>query len=78
MVSALFRIIEPSEGTVIIDSIDIQTLGLDDLRSRLSFIPQVQKEREILQVFTRGSVIRSVLEHISGTDSFPRHDPLQP
>lgn len=37
---ALFRLVEPAEGGVQIDGEDITRLGLDDLRSRLSIIPQ--------------------------------------
>lgn len=37
---ALFRIIEAAEGQIIIDDIDIATLGLHNLRSRLTIIPQ--------------------------------------
>jgi len=40
MVLALFRIIELAEGSVVVDGIDIKTLGLNDARSRLSIIPQ--------------------------------------
>jgi len=39
IISALFRMTEP-EGRIIIDGIDISTLGLRDLRRRISIIPQ--------------------------------------
>lgn len=37
---ALFRIIEAASGKILIDNIDISKLGLHDLRSRLTIIPQ--------------------------------------
>lgn len=37
---ALFRIIEPITGTILIDNIDITKIGLYDLRSRITIIPQ--------------------------------------
>ena len=36
----LFRIIEAAGGKIVIDGIDISTIGLHSLRSRLTIIPQ--------------------------------------
>ena len=40
---ALFRILERSQGSIIIDGIDIATIGLHDLRSKITIIPQVKQ-----------------------------------
>ncbi|KAL5097990.1 hypothetical protein RYX36_002317 [Vicia faba] len=40
LIQVLFRLIEPSAGNIIIDGINISTVGLHDLRSRFGIIPQ--------------------------------------
>ncbi|KAM0204425.1 hypothetical protein ACHAPI_000183 [Fusarium lateritium] len=40
IMSTLFRLVEISGGKISIDGLDISTLGLHDLRSRLAIIPQ--------------------------------------
>jgi ATP-binding cassette subfamily C (CFTR/MRP) protein 1 len=37
---ALFRILEPAEGTILIDGVDITKIGLYDLRSAMTIVPQ--------------------------------------
>ncbi|GLJ46577.1 hypothetical protein SUGI_0981600 [Cryptomeria japonica] len=40
LIQALFRIVEPAWGKIMIDGLDITKVGLHDLRSRISIIPQ--------------------------------------
>ncbi|OMO55730.1 hypothetical protein COLO4_35877 [Corchorus olitorius] len=40
LIQTIFRIVEPAAGQIIIDGINISSIGLHDLRSRLSIIPQ--------------------------------------
>uniref|UniRef100_A0A8C5GHE0 ATP-binding cassette, sub-family C (CFTR/MRP), member 2 n=1 Tax=Gouania willdenowi TaxID=441366 RepID=A0A8C5GHE0_GOUWI len=40
LTNCLFRIIEAAEGRILIDDIDISTIGLHDLRNNITIIPQ--------------------------------------
>lgn len=40
LIQTIFRFIEPRQGSIVIDGVDTCKIGLHDLRSRLSIIPQ--------------------------------------
>ncbi|CAN1264234.1 ABC transporter C family member 10 [Linum perenne] len=40
LIGALFRLVEPTGGKIVVDGIDISKIGLHDLRSRFGIIPQ--------------------------------------
>ncbi|KAJ7865666.1 hypothetical protein B0H13DRAFT_2253973 [Mycena leptocephala] len=40
LATSLLRFVEPSGGRIFVDGIDISKIGLNDLRTRLTFIPQ--------------------------------------
>ncbi|CAM6100625.1 unnamed protein product [Calypogeia fissa] len=40
LIQALFRLVEPAGGSIIVDGLDITTIGLKDLRSQFAIIPQ--------------------------------------
>jgi ABC-type multidrug transport system fused ATPase/permease subunit len=40
LIVTLFRLVEPFQGKIVLDGIDILSLGLDDVRGRIAAIPQ--------------------------------------
>ena len=51
MTLSLFRIIEAAGGEISIDGIKINTIGLHDLRPKLTIIPQVTQKNSVLWCF---------------------------
>ena len=49
---ALFRILERAGGRIMVDGVDIAKIGLQDLRSRLTIIPQVTEDAVKLNIGT--------------------------
>ena len=47
---SLLRFVDPSTGTIFIDGIDITTIGLKDLRSRVVSTPQSESILAYIQV----------------------------
>lgn len=40
LIQALFRLVEPSDGRIVIDNLDTRLIGVKDLRSKFGIIPQ--------------------------------------
>ena len=66
---ALFRIIEPASGQIVIDGVDIAELGLHDLRSKLTIIPQVGTAN--IQCIDRRAVSMFLVRNYEAYDANP-------
>lgn len=51
----LFRIIEASQGHIFIDGVDVAKLGLHELRSKITIIPQVSAHTHTEHTWEDGS-----------------------
>ncbi|ERT02813.1 hypothetical protein HMPREF1624_01115 [Sporothrix schenckii ATCC 58251] len=69
LAAVFFRLLESQEGTIRIDNIDISTLKLDQLRSRLAIIPQ--------DPFLFSGTLRSNLDVEDSIDDYDLHHVLK-
>lgn len=45
---AIFRCLEAESGSIVIDGVDISKIGLNDLRQRITMVPQGENSRDVL------------------------------
>ena len=59
LMMALYRIVEPCGGRIIIDGLDVSCIGLTDLRGRLALVPQVCTPDSVHPSMTKSNTIVS-------------------
>ena len=62
---SMFRIIEAAGGAILIDNNNIAHYGLDDLRSKITIIPQVDRQHHYNYAEIRPIVILAAYNHLA-------------
>ncbi|CAB4491465.1 P-loop containing nucleoside triphosphate hydrolase protein [Rhizophagus irregularis] len=81
---ALFRFMEESEGKIYIDGIDISTIGVYDIRSRITIIPQdpilftgtLRSNLDVFSTYQDHEILESLRRvHLLPSDEIVQNDP---
>ncbi|KAF8205439.1 multidrug resistance-associated ABC transporter [Mycena galopus ATCC 62051] len=80
---SFFRFVEPTEGKIVIDELDISQVGLTDLRSRLTIIPQdptilsgsLRSTLDVFEEYEDAEIFESLRRvHLIPSDETPAED----
>ncbi|KAJ7255868.1 multidrug resistance-associated ABC transporter [Mycena haematopus] len=80
---SFFRFVEPTEGRIVIDGLDISQVGLTDLRSRITIIPQdptilsgsLRSTLDVFEEYEDAEIFESLRRvHLIPSDDTPAED----
>ncbi|KAF7360576.1 Multidrug resistance-associated ABC transporter protein [Mycena venus] len=80
---SFFRFVEPTEGKIVVDGLDISQVGLTDLRSRLTIIPQdptilsgsLRSTLDVFEEYEDAEIFESLRRvHLIPSDDTPAED----
>ncbi|KAJ7126325.1 P-loop containing nucleoside triphosphate hydrolase protein [Mycena epipterygia] len=80
---SFFRFVEPTEGKIVVDGLDIAQVGLTDLRSRLTIIPQdptilsgsLRSTLDVFEEYEDPEIFQSLRRvHLIPSDDTPEED----
>ncbi|KAJ7785356.1 multidrug resistance-associated ABC transporter [Mycena maculata] len=80
---SFFRFVEPTEGKIVVDGLDISQVGLTDLRSRITIIPQdptilsgsLRSTLDVFEEYEDAEIFESLRRvHLIPSDDTPEED----